>query len=506
MESAVAMAVYVTSQPDILEVISDLSNDEVFTPPRVANAVLDLLPEEVWSNPDLRWLDPGCKTGVFLRESAKRLMKGLAPVIPRDEARLEHIFTNMLHGIAITELTSLMARRTLYCSKDASSSASAVRMPTRAGRVWFESVPHEYVNGRCKECSASESGMERENRDNYAYAFIHAGGQSALDKEFDMRFDVIVGNPPYQMEAEGGTRTIPLYNLFVEQAKALNPKYIAMIIPSRWMAGGLGLSEFRETMLGDQRMRKLVDFSRMDSLFPGVDFEGGVCYFLWDREHSGTCEVTTVHGDISHGPVPRDLREYDVFVRDGRALTTLDKVLRKGEPSMTRIMATNNEFGIASNFTEFRQNERPGDVALHYNRQGKRLVGWIGRAAVPKSSSLIDRWKVMVPKSYGERGTRPALILGPTFLASPPSVSTQTYVLAHADTEAAARHIESYFHTRFFRFLLSLRKISQHAPVQTYRWVPQQTWDRDWTDPELYEKYGITQDEQAYIAEMIREM
>jgi site-specific DNA-methyltransferase (adenine-specific) len=268
--------------PDILEVIADLSSDEVFTPPRFANALLDLLPDELWSDPALRWLDPGAKTGVFLREVTKRLMVGLEETFPDPQERLEHILRNQVFGVAITQLTAWISRRTLYCSKDATADHIPVTLGSPSGNIWFQRIEHSYdPNGRCAECNASRDRMESDGNDNHSYGFIHVNGREALAEEFDMQFDVIVGNPPYQMTGGGGgTNDTPLYNLFVEQAKALNPRYITMIIPSRWMAGGRGLDSFRADMLGDRRIRTLVDFPNSAEVFPAVDIKSGISYFL----------------------------------------------------------------------------------------------------------------------------------------------------------------------------------------------------------------------------------
>lgn len=497
------------SQPDILEVISNLSNDEVFTPPRVVNAVLDMLPESVWRDPTLRWLDPGCKTGVFPREITKRLMRGLADAIPDERARLDHILRNMVFAIAITEITSMMARRTLYCSKDASGEHAASAMPTASGNVWFERTEHTFVNGKCSECGGAEAQLEREGRDNYAYAFIHSDGRALIQKEIDMKFDVIVGNPPYQMDAESGNRTMPLYNLFVDTAKSLNPRYIAFIIPSRWMAGGLGLGEFRADMLADRRIRTLVDYPNAAELFPSVGINGGVCYFLWDAAHDGDCAVSSVRAGEVIGPAVRSLNEFDVLVRDDRALGILRKVLARGEVSVNTILARDKEFGWTSNFDGFHTAENPGDVPLYYIRSMKRGKGYIDRNEVTKSAHLIDTCKLLVPAvgSGRERErTGVDLVLGPPLIAPSPSVCTQSFLFFYVDTEEEAESLKSYYATRFFRFLVSLRKITQHATHSTYRWVPIQSWDRQWTDEELFKKYRITKEEQAFIAEMVKEM
>ena len=491
--------------PDVLSCIASLSSDEVFTPPQLANRMLDLLPATLWSDKNARFLDPGSKSGVFLREIAKRLDQGLEKQIPSRQRRLNHIFNNQLYGIAITELTSLLSRRSVYCSKTANGRYSVCDdFSSSDGNIRFKRIEHTWENGRCRFCGAAEASYARgAELESHAYEFIHT---ESPEEGFKMKFDVIVGNPPYQMGSDGGTRDIPIYNKFVEQAKKLSPRFLSMIIPSRWMASGLGLSEFRRTMLEDRRIRKLVDYERMDDVFPGVDFEGGVCFFLWDRDNEGDCDVTTISGDEVTGPVPRDLNEYDILVRDSRGLKILRKVLSAGEQSITDILSVDKEFGWTSNFDGFHEKQRSNDVALYYNRAGKRLFGWINRKDVDKSPQLIDTWKVMVPAAYGERGTRPATVLGPSFIAGSPSVCTQTYLFFYVDSKKEANSLNSYLRTRFFRFLVSLRKITQHATRSTYKWVPQQTWDRMWTDEALYKTYGLTKDDIAFIESRIRPM
>jgi site-specific DNA-methyltransferase (adenine-specific) len=490
--------------PDILEVISDLSNFEVYTPPRVAKELLDLLPPEVWTNPNYRWLDPGCKTGIFLREAAKRLMVGLESHLPDEKDRLNHILQNMLFGISITGLTAMLSRRTLYCSKDATSEMSIVKMSQPNGHIWFENLDHNYLRGYCLDCKNQESGLVSE--DFHAYGFIHEKTFKKISGEFDMKFDVIVGNPPYQMESENNNRNMPLYNLFVEQAKELNPKYIAMIIPSRWYAGGLGLGEFRSQMLSDKRIRIMVDFPVASEVFPGPEIKGGVCYFLWDRDNKGDCDVTLVRGDNRHGPVSRDLSEFEVFVRDSRGLEILNNVLKKNEASITEILSADKEFGMTSNFSGYKEKKSTGDIPIFLNKSGKRIQAWIQRKDINKSESLIDTWKVFSPKAGSDGGQKlPDAVLGTPFIGPSPSVCTQTYLFFHCNSEEEAKSIESYIKTRFVRFLISLRKNTQDATPATYTWVPKQKWTKQWSDEDLFKKYEITQDEQQYIFEMVKE-
>lgn len=214
--------------------------------------------------------------------------------------------------------------------------------------------------------------------------------------------------------------------------------------------------------------------------------------------------MTAVAGDEVTGPVQRQLDDFDILVRDSRALPILHKILAKSGDSITTILSADKEFGWTSNFTGFHEKQKAGDVALHYNRAGKRLVGWIARRDVTKSAHLIDTWKVMSPAAYGERGARPAKILGPTFIASSPSVCTQTYLFFYVRSEREAESLASYLRTRLVRFLISLRKITQHATRSTYSWVPAQTWDRPWNDEMLMKMYGITKGEMAFIESRIR--
>jgi len=292
----------------------------------------------------------------------------------------------------------------------------------------------------------------------------------------------------------------------VEQAKKLNPRFLSMIIPARWMAGGLGLAEFRQQMLEDRRTRKLVDYPAAGEIFPGVEVKGGVCYFLWERDSEGDCAVTTVRGQNVVGPVARNLGEFDVFVRDSRALEILRKVQRRKEPSIIEILSVDKEFGWTSNFDGFHETERPGDLPLYYIRKMKRGVGYIARKSVNKSERLIDTWKVLVPEAFNGGDGVPHQIMGKPLIAPSPSVCTQSFLFFYVRSGKEAESIRSYYRTRFFRFLVSLRKITQHATRSTYTWVPQQKWHRIWTDEALCKKYSLTKEDSAFIESMVRPM
>jgi site-specific DNA-methyltransferase (adenine-specific) len=506
--------------PDVLTCIANLSNDEVFTPPEFANQMLDSLAlawaasnngANIWADSKVTFLDPCTKSGVFLREIAQRLIAGLEPSIPDLQARVNHVLTKQVFGIGITQLTSLLARRSLYCSKRATGPHSvASSFNTESGNVWFQRTEHSWAGGRCKFCNAAQQALDRgKDQETHAYAFIHCENIKVRIAELfgaKMQFDVIIGNPPYQLGSDGGTRDVPIYQHFVVQAKALEPRFLAMVIPSRWMASGLGLSEFRRTMLQDRHIRNLVDYPAASEVFPGVEIKAGVCFFLWDANHNGECSVTTYRSGDKVGPTLRDLSEYDVFVRDGRAVSILHKVLAHNEASINGILARDKEFGWTSNFDGFHSRPQLNDVPIHYIRTMKRGIGWIDRKNVKKSAQLIDNWKVLVPQAYNGGDVLPHPILGKPLIASAPSVCTQSFLFFNVATEEEAKSLRSYYCTRFFRFLVSTRKITQHATHATYTWVPTQLWDRVWTDDELFAKYGITANERSYIESQVRVM
>lgn len=508
--------------PDVLTCIANLSNDEVFTPPALANQILDMLAEtwaadnhgeNLWANKDVKFLDPCTKSGVFLREITSRLTKGLENEIPDLQQRVDHILTHQVFGIGITRLTSLLARRSVYCSKNAKGAHSIATIFTSdAGNIWFERLEHTWNETKCVFCGAPKTILDRNaTLENYAYAFIHTNDIKQRVKELfgaEMQFDVIIGNPPYQMKGgAGGTSDSSIYHLFVEQAKRLEPRYLSMVIPARWMAGGRGLDEFREEMLSNGNIRHLVDFPDSSEAFPGVQIKGGICYFLWDGEHTGTCTVERISNGTHHCQQSRNLSEFDVFIREERALSILRKVIAKQEASVTELLSGDTPFGIATNFNDWTKSGGEGKITLHLINKSKRSTGFIRRTDIRKNNHLIDKWKVLVPKAYGAGEAFPHQILGKEIIAEPPSACTQTYLIVSPfATETEAKSFSSYYRTRFFRFLVSLRKITQDALRSTYTWVPQQTWDRTWFDEELYQKYEITADEISFINSMIRPM
>lgn len=491
--------------PDILDCIANLSSDEVFTPPELVDKILDLFPEEIWHDSSLRWLDPACKTGIFLRQIAKRLMVGLRDEFPDESARREHIFHNMLFGIAITDLTALMSRRSLYTSKNANSEKSIARFDTPEGNISYDNRPHTYKNGACIYCGNKEGGeLDRTaDRERHAYNFIHLTPEEVKT----MKFDVIVGNPPYQLSDGGnGASASPIYHLFIQQAQHLNPRYIAFIIPSRWFAGGKGLDSFRTQMLNNQHVKVLYDYPNAEDCFPGVEIAGGVCYFVIDNEFSGNCEINTIIGDEKL-TMKRPLNEFDIFIRWNEGISILRKVQSKHEKTILGHVSSRKPFGLATNFSNFDNINNPDKYKLYSSTQvGQRKVSYVQKTLIQRGHEYIDKWKVLMPKAYRLGSTTDGGTIHP-IIAEPGSVCTETFIIIGTyANEQSALNMEKYIRTRFFRFLVYLRKVTQDATAKVYTFVPDLPMDQEWTDEKLYERYELSAEEINFIEKNIKEM
>ncbi len=489
--------------PDVLSCLANLSSDEVFTPPRLVNQMLDLLPDDIWADKKAGFLDPICKTGVFLREIAKRLDAGLEKKIPDRQKRVNHIFSKQLFGIGITELTSLLSRRSVYCSKTANGKYSVCETFDKPeGNIRFERIEHTWENGRCVWCGANEANYERgEELETHAYEFIHSDNPEEI---FNMKFDVIVGNPPYQLSDGGfGRSASPIYQKFVQQAKKLNPRYLTMIIPSRWFAGGKGLNEFRAEMLNDDRIRKIVDFEDATEVFPGVDIAGGICYFLWDRDARGDCAVTNIHNG-NEVVSTRPLNEFSTFIRHSKAVPIIQKIMAKKEENMSNQVSASKPFGLRT----YIRPQKKGDIKLRWQKG----EGPYKRKDISVGTEMIDKWKVIT--SYvgydhagnpGKDGRR--RVLSKIDILPPGTICTETYlVIGTYKGETEAHNLISYMKTRLFRFLVSQFMYSHHITKESYSLVPILNMSTGWTDEKLYRKYSLTKDEIAFIESKIRPM
>jgi site-specific DNA-methyltransferase (adenine-specific) len=516
--------------PDVLTCIANLSNDEVFTPPEFANRMLDTLTEawaanhqgaNLWADPTVTFLDPCTKSGVFLREITRRLTEGLEAKMPNLEQRVNHILTKQVFGIGITQITSLLARRSVYCSRHADGKHSIAKaFGNDAGNIWFQRLEHTWEWEKCRYCGAGKSVFDRAlGLETHAYAFIHTDNIKArLAALFrrKMQFDVIIGNPPYQLADDGfGTSAAPIYQHFVKQAKALEPRFLCMVIPARWFAGGKGLDDFRAEMLKDDCLRIIEDFPDSNDVFPGTQIKGGICYFLWDRGNRGNVRVTTHDKGAENTPAERPLLENgaDVFIRFNEALPIIKKVIKvetgsdeslalpKNKQFMT-LVSSRKPFGFDTIFKGKGSIDKA--AVLIYQNGG---TGYVARKEVAKNAEVIDKWKVFIPRAGSGSDAFPHSILGKPFLGKPGSISSETYMfIGPFIDEIEARNALTYIASQLFRLMVLLHKPSQDATQTVYTFVPMQDFSRPWTDETLRKKYGITDQEWAFIDKMIRPM
>ncbi len=489
--------------PDVLTCLANLSSDEIFTPPQMVNDILDLLPQEIWSDKNVTFLDPMSKSGVFLREIAKRLMSELENKIPDKQKRVNHIFKNQLYGIAITEMTSLLSRRSVYCSKTADGKYSVCNsFDGKQGNIIFNRIEHTWINGNCQFCGANQENFERgKELETHAYQFIHTEQPEEI---FNMKFDVIVGNPPYQLSDGGfGRSASPIYQKFVQQAKKLNPRFLTMIIPSRWFGGGKGLNDFRNEMLNDDRIRKIVDFEDSSEVFPGVSVAGGICYFLWERDYKGQCEIVNMHNGYE-AISTRRLNEFNIFIRHSQAVPIIRKVLARQEKRMHEQVSAYKPFGLRT----YVKPQKTGDIILHWQKG----EGPYKRKDITVGVDMIDKWKVISSRSGHEHAGNPGndgtrRVLAKTVILPPGTICTETYlVIGSYSTEEQARNLLTYMKTRFFRFLMSLFMYSHGITKDTYAFIPILDMTKRWTDEKLYKRYGLTDDEIVFIESKIRPM
>lgn len=496
--------------PDVLTCLANLSNDEVFTPPQVVSQMLDMLPAELFRSTKTTFLDPVSKSGVFLREIAKRLMEGLADEIPDIHERADHIFTHQLFGIGITELTSYLSRRSVYCSKYANGRYSVcTKFKDEQGNIRSRPTEHTFVGGRCSYCGASEDVFGprvRTDLESHAYEFIHTDNPEKLFK--NMKFDVIIGNPPYQLNVgvEKENYAIPIYHKFIQQAKKLRPRYLTMIIPSRWFTGGRGLDDFRTEMLNDSHIKYIKDFVDSKDVFPGVDVAGGINFFLWSREYDGLCEYVNVFNGKETKTI-RSLNEYKVFPRYNQALSIIKKAKKYKEVAISPMISSQTPFGFITTFRG-RNTKQKNDLELHTSGG----ITYVSINEVTRHTDWVDKYKVIFSKATCEHAGTPDRngrykVFSTMKILKPNEICTQSYLVGGIfDEFEHAKHYLSYLKTAFVRCLMLPTLTSQDISADKFQFVPLQDFSHPWTDAMLYEKYGLTDEEIAFIESMIRPM
>lgn len=491
--------------PDVLSCLANLSNDEVFTPPDIANQMLDMLPQELFSSPDTKFLDPACKSGVFLREIAKRLIKGLEDKIPDLQQRLDHIFHEQLYGIAITELTSLLSRRSLYCSKYPNSQYSVSLFDNAEGNIRYRRIQHSWKDGKCEFCGANKEQYDRStDLETHAYELIHRVNPEEI---FKMKFDVIISNPPYQLSDGGNGRSAqPIYHCFVEQALKLKPGFLVMIIPSRWFSGGKGLKDFRNMMLSDRRIKKLVDYENFKDVFPGVDLAGGACYFLWDRNYNGPCNVVN-YAKEKLLTMDRYLdANGEFFIRQNFAVDIVERIKKCESKFLSDRVSSRKPFGLPTNYLP----QEKGIPCWFIQRIGLKYAK---NSDIVDSDGYLNKWKLLAPKApiAGQTDFSKAVGFyygGNTRIAKPGECCTESWIILGAfDSEEEVKFFRSYLFTKIVRFLLLQTVVSQDVTKKNFCFVPDMgKYKEIYNDDMLRKRWSITDEEWRYIDSRISEV
>jgi site-specific DNA-methyltransferase (adenine-specific) len=490
-----------TYNPDVLSTLANLSSDEVFTPPHIVNQMLDMLPQELFSDKTTTFLDPATKSGVFLREITKRLIKGLEKEFPDLQERLDHILHNQVFGIAITELTSLLSRRSLYCSKYANSMYSLSLFKNPNGRIEYKKIKHKWKKNKCVLCGANKNEYGKSDiLENHAYQFIHSKENEDI---FKMKFDVIISNPPYHISTGGGqAQATPLYDKFVINSILLKPRFLSMIIPARWYSGGFpAVRKFKKTFTEGNHIRVISDYPNSSDLFPGIEIKGGVCYFLWERDYSGDCLFVNNYANKKVTKLERPLfeKEFETIIRYNEAIDILKKVQSKKENSFSELLSPLWPFTINSSFDTLTSNQIEEDDIFCYVMKDK---GWIRKKEINKNLDLVNKHKLFLPRSVGSADSKSDR-LKPIY-GGPNTVCSGTYIVAGPFTSKKyAENIISYINTKFFHFLLSLMKITQDTAKSVYQYIPMQDFSEEWNDTKLFNKYNFSKEEIEYINEMV---
>ncbi len=456
--------------------ITKLNNSEVYTPQEVVDSMIDLLPDEVF-NQYTKFLDPACKSGRFLITLKNRLFHHprMIEAIPNDQERIKHIFEKQLFGIATSPTTHLLCRRCLYGGIDSK----------------YKNII--YIENYLRLMGDKTTDYKK-----------------LITKEFgEMTFDVVISNPPYQMNTGGGTQSKPLYNAFVENADTICNKYMCMIIPNKYFGGGMGLNNFRDFMRTNKHIEKYVNYLDVKECFKDIVLAGGVGYFLINKNYTGKCDFTSIIKGIEHSKVI-DLDKYDFIVSNIKNLNIIDKVLNQCEKTMCKIVHPISLFALPTDIVlDYRttaHSKKDTDLKIWYTRMQSC---YIDRNCITNGKEYIDKYCVMIGSAISGNADQYENIkcISSIFVKQPGEVCTQAYIaIGGWDDKTYAENCISYLKTRFARFLLQSALSSIHISSDKFCFVPMQDFTHPLTDEELYKKYNLTQEEIDYIESTIKPM
>ena len=475
-----------------------IGESEVITPKALCTKMVALLPENCIREAvdhGRKFLDIAGKAGEFAIALYQRCLDlgygidALADIIYTvPTSKLTYEFNRMVYEILGLNITNLAAGFTSY---------DMLTVTTPDGK----NVDYRKLsNLLCQNVAFSEITMN----------------DVPSEGDDNVQFGAIVGNPPYQASGgSGGTNDAPIYQHFASVAEMLTPRHISLIIPSRWFSGGRDnlLADFRKNMLTSKKIRRMYAYTNSQDVFPAVEIKGGLCYYLYDQQHNGSCEYTIVQNGTER-TLERNLDDFDVLIREPILSGIVKKVMDGSPETVEAIISSDTPFGIPTNpkgskknpFSVSETSNDTHNVKLFYIDNSKRKTGYVQRIDIKKNCDAISKEKVFIPKGYGAGETFPHQILGIPEFAGANTVCSQSYLFAAFDTEEEAKNFVSYMRTKFFRALVLSVKISQDAMSKTYRFVPMQDYTKAWTDEELYSKYGLSVEEIAYIEATIKPM
>lgn len=493
---------YFTAKEDIFELIPNQKTNQIFTPKKVVKMMINKLEEHdasLFTRTDSTFIDLYMKSGMYITEIVKKLFHNTRKQYKSYHECLKHILENQVFGLAPTPILQGITQSYIF-------GFDTENMISRKNFIQHDLTPE------AKQDKAKEKLQELFNL-----------------KE-NMKFDAVVGNPPYQ-ENDGsggqGSSAMPIYQYFVNSAKGIKPRIINLVMPTRWYAGGKGLDDFRKQMLDDKTIVEIHDFQNPSIIFPSTNIRGGVCSVLWDNNYNNEKDLVKV---VSYGDSLADKKELkrklkfdgeDIFIRHIESLEIVKKIKSQKEfTSFQKYVSSRKPFGLDSKFdrTENFHYTKDGlkDPIICYAKRQK--IGYVDNDKFNFDQNRLNSYKVFT--SFANNiGTELNDDNLNTFIGQPKTICTETYIILGDGldvNQVVAENISKYFKTKFSRFLHGIAKSNQNGTAKTYKFVPLQDFtsnsDIDWSksiseiDQQLYKKYGLSQEEIDFIERMIKPM